>query len=724
MLELWGGVEATVNRVKDRYLDQLKMSGHDKREEDLKRFSDIGIKTLRFPILWERFAPLSLESIDWSWADERLGLARELGIKVIVGFVHHGSGPRYTSLVDPEFAQKLGRFASAFAERYPWVDAYTPINEPLTTARFSGLYGCWYPHATNNRQFLRMLWNECEGIRAAMAAVRVHNPHSQLVQTEDLGKVFSTSFLAYQAKFENHRRWLSFDILSGRLTPDHALYKFCKKHGLTPEEMADFAARPCRPDIIGINHYITSNRFLDERLERYPTHMHGGNNHHRYADIEAVRVGAENYVGPKELMHEAWQRYEIPLALTEVHLGCTREEQMRWFDELWHAAQKVRTEGVDVKAVTVWSLLGAFDWNSLVTKANGYYESGAYDLRSPEPRPTALVPMIEAFAKGETFDHPVLDNLGWWHRPVRLLYPSVALDLEPRGKRLGTNSGRKRPLLITGASGTLGKAMAYICEKRGLEYRTASRKDLDLANAQQVREFLGEVRPWAIVNAAGYCRVDDAESDEISCHRDNVMAPMHLAEVCADHDIKLVSFSTDFVFDGQSKDPYCESDRVAPLNVYGRSKAKAEEELLNRFNQSLVIRTSSFFGPWDKYNFVTQALRTISKGKEFFAADDLIISPTYVPDLVEAALDLLIDGERGIWHLTNQGAVNWAMFGRMAAKISGMDPSLIVRRPVAEFALKADRPRFSALTSERAIIMPDIEQSIHSYIKECRVTLR
>ncbi|RYZ60526.1 MAG: glycosyl hydrolase family protein, partial [Proteobacteria bacterium] len=358
-IELWGGVEATVNRVGDQYLDQLKMSGHDKRSSDLERFADIGIKTLRFPILWERVAAESIDDMDWSWADKRLQQARELGIRVIVGLIHHGSGPHYTSLLDPHFARKLSVYAGAFARRYPWIDAYTPINEPLTTARFSGLYGCWYPHANDNKSFLRMLWNECEGIRAAMKSIRQVNPSAEFIQTEDLGKIFSTSFLAYQAEFENHRRWLSFDILTGRLDREHELYSFCKKNGISDEEIDSFVHDPMPPDTIGINHYITSNRFLDERLERYPQHVHGGNRHHRYADIEAVRVGAEMIVGPKELMHEAWQRYKIPLAITEVHLGCSREEQMRWFHEIWTAALAVQAEGVSLRAVTAWSLLGA-----------------------------------------------------------------------------------------------------------------------------------------------------------------------------------------------------------------------------------------------------------------------------------------------------------------------------------------------------------------------------
>jgi dTDP-4-dehydrorhamnose reductase len=140
-IEVWAGVECTVNRVEDKYFDQLKYNGHDQRIEDLDRFAEIGIQALRYPFLWERTAPNDVKDADWSWADARLERLRALQIRPIAGFVHHGSGPRHTSLLDPEFGDKLAQYAAAFARRYPWVEDYTPINEVFTTARFSALYG-------------------------------------------------------------------------------------------------------------------------------------------------------------------------------------------------------------------------------------------------------------------------------------------------------------------------------------------------------------------------------------------------------------------------------------------------------------------------------------------------------------------------------------------------------------------------------------------------------
>src|SRR5215207_7403081 len=139
--ELWGGIECTVNRVGDRYHDQLAFGGHDRRAEDLDRIAALGVRTLRYPVLWERVAPERCERFDWRWSDGRLCRLYELGVRPVVGLLHHGSGPCYTGLFDPGFAEGLAGFAARVAERYPWVNHYTPVNEPLTTARFSALYG-------------------------------------------------------------------------------------------------------------------------------------------------------------------------------------------------------------------------------------------------------------------------------------------------------------------------------------------------------------------------------------------------------------------------------------------------------------------------------------------------------------------------------------------------------------------------------------------------------
>lgn len=738
-LELWGGIECTVNRVGDRYFDQLERNGHATRTDDLERFAALGIQAIRYPLLWERIAPHGLERATWDWADQRLADLDNLGIRPIVGLVHHGSGPQDTSLIDPAFPEKLAVYAQAVAQRYPWIDHYTPVNEPLTTARFSALYGHWYPHERNDLLFLKALIYQCRATVLAMQVIREVNPQAQLVQTEDLGKMFSTPLLAYQAQFENERRWLSLDLLCGRVNSDHPLWDYLQWVGVEADEIRWFQDHPCPPDVIGINRYVCSDRFIDERLERYPLQTHGGNGKHEYADVEAVWVCADGILDHVALLKEVWDRYQQPIAITEAHLGCTREEQLRWLQEIWQVAHRLRQDGVDFRAVTVWSLLGTYDWNTLVTRSDGFYEPGVFDVRSPEPRPTAIASMVRSFSEGWEYTHPLLELPGWWQRSQRLLYPPVNYSVEAGGwvdatpaqvmrspdmKRLTANASGTLipPLVIIGATGTLGQAFARFCEIRGIPYYLLSRREMDITDADAVDQILTELKPWAVVNAAGYVRVDDAEREPQICHQINTAGATILATACAMRGIAMVKFSSDLVFDGNRVEPYMESHAVAPLNVYGQSKAIAEQQVLTAHPGSLVIRTSAFFSPWDAYNFLTIALRTLEAGEAFVAASDAIVSPTYVPDLVNTTLDLLIDGEIGLWHLANAGAITWADLAKEVAVLAGVDHSRIQARPAKELDWVAPRPAYSALTSERGVLLPSLDAAIGRYLNErvCR----
>jgi dTDP-4-dehydrorhamnose reductase len=709
-VEIWGGVECTVNRVGERYFDQLAKCGHASRIEDLDAIAGLGIRVLRYPVLWELHAPDEHGIPDWTWADARLARLRELGIEPIVGFVHHGSGPRHTNLLDDGFATGLARYARQFAERYPWVRRYTPVNEPLTTARFSALYGHWYPHRTDDRSFSRAVLNQCRAIRVAMDAVRRVSPHAELVQTDDLGRTSSTLPLRYQAEFDNHRRWLAWDLLAGRVTRAHALRPYLLEHGVEDAELDSFLEAPCAPDIVGVNHYLTSNRFLHHELDRFPAHLRGGNGRDRYADVEAVRVSAAANVSLGELLREASQRYDKPVAVTEAHLGCTREEQLRWLHDTLGEANAARASGVDVRAVTVWALLGSYDWNSLVTRETGHYEPGAFDVRGGHPRPTALARLIKAVSAEQPLGEPLVEQPGWWKRPGRSL-DAASSDRLDGGDEPGERASRAR-LLICGATGTLGRAFARVCEERGLSYRSATRAELDICTESDVGRMLDEVRPWAVINAAGFVRVDDAEREADRCRRENTVGPTLLATACAARSVPFLTFSSDLVFDGERALPYTESAPVAPLNVYGSSKAAAERAVLEAYREALVVRTSAFFGPWDPHNFVTRALAYLEAARPFAAIDDLTVSPTYVPDLVNACLDLLLDRERGLWHLANSGSTTWAELAELAAAASAISAARLRRVGWRDAGLAAHRPRYSVLGSERGLLLPALDDAV------------
>lgn len=425
--EIWGGFECSVTRVRDEWRDQVRETGHHDRLEDLERVAAIGIGTLRYPFLWERVRDDVRNDGTWPWHDRQMGRLRALGLDVIAGLIHHGSGPSGTSLLDPGFPAGLARHAGQVAERYPDILRWTPVNEPLTTARFSCLYGFWYPHLRDTHAFLRALAGQCRAVMLAMRAIRRQVPGAQLVQTEDVGCTFATVPLRDQAQYENDRRWLSLDLLCGRVDRAHPWRGTIEEAGVSARHLDELATGEAAPDIIGVNYYVTSERFLDHRTALYPPHLHGGNGHLSYVDTEAVRVpDCTEERGWLPRLHEVWSRYERPIAVTEAHLGCEDgAEQARWFLEAWTAAQKLQSQGVDVRAVTAWALAGAIDWDSLLQSRAGRAECGIWDLNSRR-EPRLLAQVIRSLAGGEAFEHPALERPGWWRRADRFPPPGPA----------------------------------------------------------------------------------------------------------------------------------------------------------------------------------------------------------------------------------------------------------------------------------------------------------
>jgi beta-glucosidase/6-phospho-beta-glucosidase/beta-galactosidase len=418
--EVWGGVECTVARIGDRWTDQVRRTGHARRLDDLDRFAGLGLKALRVPLLWER-TEIEPGVFDWSWADACMARMASLGLRPIAGLVHHGSGPRWTSLGEDSFAPGLAAFAGRAAARYPWVRDWTPVNEPLTTARFAGLYGHWHPHAADEGVFWRLFLNQIDAVVRSMAGIRAVIPGARLVQTEDFGVTYGTAPCADQVRHENLRRLATWDVLAGALSPDHGLYDHLAGFGLAGRLDA-LRATPTPADLIGVNHYVTSDRFLDHRLERYEAHRHGGNGRLRYADLEAVRVRGDDPDGWGPLFEQLWARYRRPLAVTECHIGCAVDQQILWLHECWDAACRARAAGMPVEAVTVWALLGAFDWDSLLTRDAGHYEPGAFDISGGAPRATALAAAVSALATRGRPPEPADAGCrggAWWRRADR-----------------------------------------------------------------------------------------------------------------------------------------------------------------------------------------------------------------------------------------------------------------------------------------------------------------
>jgi dTDP-4-dehydrorhamnose reductase len=700
--EVWGGIECTINRIGDVFRDQLHYSGHYLRTDDIEKFAALGIKKIRYPILWEYHQPHPDTKIDWQWAAQQLNSIQQNNIMPVAGLLHHGSGPAFTHLLDKKFPEKLAAYAAKVAQRFPWIEHYTPVNEPLTTARFSGLYGIWYPHHKKELSFAKMLINQLKGVVLSMQAIRKINPQAKLVQTEDLGKTHSTNLLKYQAAFENKRRWLTNDLLCGKVDKKHFFWNYLIRLGVNKKDLEFFLLNPCPPDIIGFNYYVTSERYLDENIANYAGCAHDGNGRHVYVDTEAVRAGRAQ--GLQVLLTEAWKRYHRPIAVTECHLSCTREEQLRWFYETWQTCCELQKQNIDIRAITAWSLLGAYDWNSLLTCQNNCYEPGVFDISNNNFRETALAKMIKELAAVGNYDHPLLIEKGWWHKKTG--------PLEKRTKK------RAAPLMIIGARGTLGQAFSKICELRSIPFVALTRNELDICKENDIEKVVDSYKPWAIINTAGFVKVDEAETNSDECFAVNAIAPGIMAKLCDKRGIRFMTFSSDLVFDGNKRSPYHEADNVRPLNIYGASKANAEQVVKAVNNSALIIRTSAFFGPWDQYNFVYAVLDALKNEKQFPVAKDVYISPTYVPDLVNMAMDLFIDEEKGIWHLSNDGILTWSDFACAIADRAGFSKKQFVLRSLEEMGWKAPRPLYSVLGSEKGIKMPGFDNAMERYFQQ------
>ena len=266
-IEIWGGLECTVARIGDDYRDLLAETGHRDRPQDLDAIAALGIRTLRYPVLWEHVAPDHPTRADWSWHDERLARLAELGITPIVGLLHHGSGPRYTNLLDPRFpGSSRPAMPRQVARRYPVVEH---VHAGKRAADDRPVQLSLRPVASAHariRTFLRALFHECYGTALAMRRIRRVTPKAHLVQTEDIGKTFSTPCCAIRptskpASLAQPRPAVRPGGPRITLGSAHSSRR-CPGGG----RCAIWRTRPCPPDIVGINYYLSTDRFLDQRL--------------------------------------------------------------------------------------------------------------------------------------------------------------------------------------------------------------------------------------------------------------------------------------------------------------------------------------------------------------------------------------------------------------------------------------------------------------------------
>jgi dTDP-4-dehydrorhamnose reductase len=410
-LELWASPEPTFARIDATTVrDQSAETGLDVRLDDAERIAALGVTVSRSPVLWERVSPDDPHQRDYREPERRLNGLRAAGIEPIVTLLHHGSGPQYTDLLDPAFPLWFAEYAEATARAFPWVRRWTPINEPLTTARFATLYGVWYPNMRDDRGFGRAMVNQTLAQQAAMRRIRRVIPDAQFVLTEDLQRFAAgDDGVSQYVAFLRERVYLSVELVAGRVGDEHPLATFLTERcGVNALELAMMQRDAEVPDLVAFNHYPHSERYL---------FTHGND----VADVPAVYVAGQPAPAVAPLLRAAAERLRVPLAVGEVHVHAPGPERVRWLAQ--HAAdvQLVRDEGVDVRALGAWAAFGMVDWHSLLRSRARVTEDGIYTFAGPNgtPQPTAVADALrELAASGRIDDGGVR---GWWERADRAL---------------------------------------------------------------------------------------------------------------------------------------------------------------------------------------------------------------------------------------------------------------------------------------------------------------
>ena len=277
----------------------------------------------------------------------------------------------------------------------------------------------------------------------------------------------------------------------------------------------------------------------------------------------------------------------------------------------------------------------------------------------------------------------------------------------------------RRPLIL-GSRGQLGTELMRVfadCDVVGLDH-----SQLEIQDAASVDAALEEIRPSVIINTAAFHNVDACEADPERAYSVNTLAVDHLAAASKRRGIAFATVSTDYVFDGESRRPYTESDTPNPINTYGISKYAGELCVERHDGPHFIFRSSGLYGLQallQKEKFLERILRQANAGEEIRVVEDVMFAPSYAPDLA-AAMRGVLEGEHyGLFHVTNTGHCSWFEFASEALRLSGSQAEItaIADRDVGT---KTRRPLYSVLATSRlndiGIAVPDWRDALARYL--------
>jgi dTDP-4-dehydrorhamnose reductase len=278
-------------------------------------------------------------------------------------------------------------------------------------------------------------------------------------------------------------------------------------------------------------------------------------------------------------------------------------------------------------------------------------------------------------------------------------------------------------ILLLGHKGMLGSDLLL---KLNLQHEVVGldKEEIDIVSADECEKAIKETKPDILINAAAYTNVDGCETAKEECFTVNAEAVKNIAEACLNKNIRIIHFSTDYVFDGTAKRPYKEDDQCNPINAYGESKLAGERYLQSLADDYVLIRTSWLYGVKGK-NFVQTILEKAKTTPTLSIVDDQVGSPTYTKDLA-AAVDLLISQNlKGIFHITNRGRCSWYQFAVKILQESGMNDIKVIPIKSNKLPRPAMRPAYSVLSMQKFIAttgktMQPWQLALQDYLKSIK----
>ncbi|MGE3468402.1 MAG: family 1 glycosylhydrolase [Pyrinomonadaceae bacterium] len=344
-------------------IDEMEKCGHYAGwREDFELVEELGVRFLRYGVpLYKVF--LGPDRYDWEFSDEVFADLKRRQIAPIADLCHFGVPDWIGDFQNDDFPEHFAAYARAFAERYPWIQLYTPVNEMFVTATFSAKYGWWNEQLTDVRSFVRAISNIVRAnVRAMQAIVEVRSD-AIFVQSESSEYFHAENPAAIKpAEILNAMRFLSLDLNYGRRI-ESEMYEFVMDNGMTRDEYHFFLSNRMKHHcIMGNDYYIT--------------------NEHRVSADGSTRPAGEIF-GYAQITWQYYDRYRIPVMHTETNLreGEGGEDAVHWLWKQWANVLRVRNDGVPVVGFTWYSLTDQMDWGSALREDAGVVDPvGLYDL--------------------------------------------------------------------------------------------------------------------------------------------------------------------------------------------------------------------------------------------------------------------------------------------------------------------------------------------------------